>query len=51
VQVWQEFFGMTSRAGQIGAAYSAYKEITLLAALESVLGWAFPNTILAQQDG
>ena len=43
--VWQEFFGMTSRTGQISAAYSAYKEITLLASLKSLLGWGFLTTI------
>ena len=37
--VWQEFLGMTLRAGEISTGYSAYKEITLLASVKSVLGW------------
>jgi hypothetical protein len=37
--VWEQFFGMTGRAGQIGTEYAAYREITLLASLKSVLGW------------
>ena len=36
---WQGFFSLTTRAGEIGAAYDAYREITLLATLKSVLGW------------
>jgi len=37
--VWQEFLGMTLRAGEISTGYSAYKEITFLALLKSVFGW------------
>lgn len=44
VDVWREFFAMTTRVGQIAAGYTAYKEITLLASLRSVLGW----TVLAK---
>ena len=40
------FFGMTSRAVILELVYSAYKEITLLALLKSVLGWPFLTTIL-----
>ena len=36
--VWQEFLGMTLKAGEISTGYSAYKEITLLALLKSLLG-------------
>jgi hypothetical protein len=39
--VWQEFLGMTIRAGEISTGYSAYKEITLLALFKSVFGWGF----------
>jgi hypothetical protein len=39
--VWQEFLGMTIRAGEISTGYSAYKEITLLALFKSIFGWGF----------
>ena len=39
--VWQDFLGMTLRAGEISTGYAAYKEITLLALVKSVLGWGF----------
>jgi Glycosyltransferase family 87 len=39
--VWQEFIGMTLRAGEISTGYAAYKEITLLALVKSVFGWGF----------
>jgi len=42
--VWQEFFGMTIRSGEISTGYSAYKEITLLASVKSVFGWGFLTT-------
>jgi hypothetical protein len=44
--LWRDFFTMTTRAGEIGTRYSLYKEITLLAALRSVLGWGTLTTIV-----
>lgn len=46
VGLWKAFFAMTTRAGEIGTRYSLYKEITLLAALRSVLGWGTLTTIV-----
>jgi hypothetical protein len=39
LEPWRGFFALTTRAGEIGVAYDAYREITLLATLKSVLGW------------
>ena len=44
--LWRDFFTMTTRAGEIGTRYSLYKEITLLAALRSMLGWGTLTTII-----
>ena len=44
--VWQQFFEMTLRTGEIAGAYSAYREITLLAFLKSVFGLGSVTTIL-----
>ena len=45
IGLWKAFFAMTTRAGEIGTRYMLYKEITLLAALRSVLGWGMLTTI------
>jgi hypothetical protein len=46
IGLWQNFFAVTTRAGEIGTRYSLYKEITLLAGLRSVLGWGTLTTIV-----
>jgi hypothetical protein len=45
IGLWKAFFAMTTRAGEIGTRYMLYKEITLLAALRSLLGWGTLTTV------
>jgi hypothetical protein len=38
-RLWQDFFTVTTRSGEIETRLPVYKEITLLAGLRSTLGW------------
>jgi len=46
IGVWRDFLTVTSRTGEIAAGYAAYKEITLLASLKSIIGWGVLTKVI-----